>query len=100
MLGDGKNQSERSNRVVNFLFYESVMVGMTLFFFNWFCAFTASSMHDSVMLLVANYFFLFPNVLVVAICDKPTCISVNMMFPALYMDGIIRKRHKFLFFLV
>lgn len=66
LLVYGKVHSERTHSTINFIFYQSTMVGMTLFYYNWFCAFSASSMHDSVILLVANYFLVLPNIIVYA----------------------------------
>ena len=66
---------------------------MTLFYFNWFCSFTATSMHDSMLIFLSNFLFEVPNLLVYGLSDQPTNPAVNEKFPSLYVDGQIRKRY-------
>jgi phospholipid-translocating ATPase len=73
---------------------------MTLFYFNWFCVFTATSMHDSMTIFLTNFFFMVPNCLILGLADEPTVREVNHYFPALYVDGQIRKKYYLLFFLL
>ncbi len=64
---------------------------MTLFYYNWFCSFTSTSLHDSVALLLVTYLFTLPNILVHVTIDEPTNRYINLELPALYVDGHIRK---------
>jgi phospholipid-translocating ATPase len=72
---------------------------MTLFYFNWFCLFTATSMHDSMTIFLTNFFFLVPNALILGLVDEPTYRAVNHYLPALYADGQVRKKYFLVFFL-
>jgi phospholipid-translocating ATPase len=93
LLVHGKHHSERSTNLILELFYHSHFLGMTLFFFNWFCNFTATSLHDSIMLLLVNPLFQVPNLLVYGLYDQPSDAQINKSLPGLYVDGIIRKKY-------
>lgn len=73
---------------------------MTMFFFNWFCQFTATSLHDSMTVFLVIFLFIFPSAIALGLLDLPTNPIVNHKFPGLYVDGQIRTRHFHLYYLL
>lgn len=44
-----------------YIFYCSSLIAMTLFFYNWFCYFTATSIHESYMIFLYSMLFVGMN---------------------------------------
>jgi len=56
--------------MIIYLFYCAGFLGMTLFFYNWFCQFTATSLHDSMTVFLYIFLYTTPNALVIGLADK------------------------------
>ncbi|CAD8103907.1 unnamed protein product [Paramecium primaurelia] len=92
LLQKCKLHSERVSSMIKYLFYCAGFLGMTLFFFNWFCQFTATSLHDSMTVFLFIFLYTTPNALVIGLADLQTNPQVNTTIPTLYVDGQIRTR--------
>ncbi|CAD8200084.1 unnamed protein product [Paramecium octaurelia] len=100
LLQKCKLHSERVSAMIIYLFYCAGFLGMTLFFFNWFCQFTATSLHDSMTVFLYIFLYTTPNALVIGLADKQSQPAVNARFPAFYIDGQIRTRRFWFFYLI
>lgn len=69
------------------MFYQSIFLGMTLFFYDWYVASTSKSIHDSMTIFFIQFIFVVPNALALGLSDIPTIKEINQYFPALYVDG-------------
>lgn len=100
MMDYGKQQSDRMNNAIFEVFYQSLFIGMTLFYYNWFCSFLATSLYDSMFLFLARSLFELPNLIVYGVFHNSTINEINDRYPALYIDGMIRKQLRFEFYLI
>lgn len=92
MLNEGVLRITLLENLVFFLFYQSSLVGISLFLFYWFSALTLDNLYYS--LLIFFYFLLFssPNILIYAIFDRPIKDRILNVFPGLYCEGSLKKR--------
>jgi hypothetical protein len=100
MLFLGKPTSEKLDSLLHFLFYKSFMLGIPLFLFNWYSSFTGTTIHDSMFLFLYQFFFSSASIFMYGLYYKSSNKYVVNRFPALYIDGIIKKRKAFSFFLL
>ncbi|CAD8179034.1 unnamed protein product [Paramecium octaurelia] len=100
LLQKCKLHSERVSSMIIYLFYCAGFLGMTLFFFNWFCQFTATSLHDSMTVFLFIFLYTTPNALVIGLADLQTNPLVNKKIPTLYVDGQIRTRRFGFYYLI
>ncbi|CAD8190865.1 unnamed protein product [Paramecium octaurelia] len=100
LLQKCKLHSERVSSMIIYLFYCAGFLGMTLFFYNWFCQFTATSLHDSMTVFLFIFLYTTPNALVIGLADLQTNPLVNTSIPTLYVDGQIRTKRFGYYYLI
>lgn len=100
LLVDGRNFSNKMTQCVTFLFYKSYLIGLPLFYFNWFCSFTGTAQFESMMVFLYPCLFTFIPVIFFGTIQSNESDLVLLRFPGLYLDGRImrdRANKKFLF---
>ncbi len=100
LLVDGRNFSTKTQQCVTFLFYKSYLLGLPLFYFNWFCSFTGTAQFESMMVFLYPCLFTFIPVVFFGTVRSHESDLVLQRFPALYIDGKIQRHRahkKFLF---
>ena len=75
-------------------------MGIPIFLFNWYSSFTGTAIHDSMFIFLYQFLFITINILFLGIYDKPYSKVIIEKFPALYLDGIERKKKLFAKFLI
>jgi len=69
MIVKARHAYERSLNVLYFLFYKSTLLGLQLFYFNWYCSYTGTTLFDSLFIFFYNFLFSIPNVIVIGLLD-------------------------------
>ncbi|CAD8135801.1 unnamed protein product [Paramecium octaurelia] len=90
LLLQGKIYQEKLHHLILYCFYAAGLIGMSLFFFNWFCYFTSTSLHGSLILFFYVEIFIGLNGLLIGLFSKQTSYYINQLYPSLYIDGQIR----------
>jgi phospholipid-translocating ATPase len=57
LLTKSRSEAEKLHAILLYFYYSSGLIGMTMFFYNWFCYFTATSLHTSLMVLLYSFLF-------------------------------------------
>ena len=74
------------------MFYKSALLGMQLFYFNWYCAYTGTTLFDSLFVFSFSFLLAVPSLVVVGFLDEPLSSAVLSRFPALHIDGQRARR--------
>ncbi|XP_004587525.2 phospholipid-transporting ATPase VB [Ochotona princeps] len=77
----------RLARMVVYYFYKNVCYVMLLFWYQFFCGFTGSTMIDYWQMIFFNLFFTSLPPLMFGILDKDVCAETLLALPALYKSG-------------
>lgn len=95
ILNEGVLRLAVVENLIFFMFYQSFLIGITIFLFYWYCAIDFSRV--SYTLIIFFYFLLFstPNVLIYGVFDRPINTKVLKIFPGLYCEGPLKKRFIF-----
>ncbi|CAD8077107.1 unnamed protein product [Paramecium sonneborni] len=92
LLLQGKIYQEKLHHLILYCFFAAGLMGMSLFFFNWFCYFTSTSLHGSLNLFLYVQIFIGINALLIGLFSNQTSYYINQLYPSLYIDGQIRVR--------
>jgi len=92
ILNEGMVRISMQEKLIFFLFYQSFLLGITIFLFYWFCALDLSRL--SWTLMVFFYFLLFsgPNIMIYGVFNRPVNTKILKIFPGLYYEGVLKKR--------
>ena len=97
---DGRDISRKLGKTVNFMFYKSVLIGVPIFLSNIHNQATGAPLFDSVLVFLYSFLFSFFPIIFYGILDKGEPREILLKFPALYLDGRIKKYRAWIFFLV
>lgn len=100
LLVDGRDVSDKTEKVLHFMFYKSLVLGFPLFLFSLDSASTGSPLFDYMFIFLYSFLFTFVPTLVYGTCDRGEDREVLLAFPALYLDGKIKKGRAWLNFLI
>lgn len=95
ILVDGMNSFFKMQHLVFFMFYQCILFGMPLFYFNWYSAFSGTSLFDSLWVFLFNFLFNFISVFIYGIFENPFSATVLRIFPSLYVAGQVEKERVF-----
>lgn len=92
MLNEGLFRINLQENLVFFLFYQSFLIGFTIFLFFWFCILPLYHLYYSLMLFF--YFFMFssPSLLIYGLFGQSMKEKIVNIFPALCFEGLLKKR--------
>ena len=93
MLIEGIRRLTLLENLVYFLFYKSFLIGWTLFLYNWFCSFTATSIYSSIMVFLYSFLFFSFTLILYVLFDKPVSEETLRLFPALYKEALLKKKN-------
>jgi len=87
ILVEGTNAFFKMQTLIFFMFYMCILFGLPLFYFNWYSAFTGTSMFESLWVFLYNFLFNFVSILSYGLFDQPFSPTVLRTFPSLYVAG-------------
>lgn len=73
------------------MFYKCIIFGLPLFYFNWYSAFTGTSMFESLWVFLFNFLFNMVTITLYGVFEEPFSAPVLRMFPSLYVSGQVEK---------
>ena len=91
MIYYGRIKTDRQENIIYFSFYISYLLALHIFFFNWYSKFVATSILTGLEVFLYNCIFSIPNIIVYGLFDMPFRRKILRKFPALYLDGALRK---------
>ena len=91
MIYYGRIKTDRQENIIYFFFYLSYLLAFTIFFFNWYTKFVASSIPTDLEVFLYNCIFSLPNIIVYGVFDMPFKRKILRKYPALYLDGALKK---------
>ena len=91
MIYYGRIKTDRQENIIYFFFYMSYLLALNIFFFNWYTKFVASSLFTGLEVFLYNCIFSIPNIIVYGVFDMPFKRKILRKFPALYLDGALKK---------
>ena len=68
-------------------------MGIPLFLFNWDSTFTGTSIYQTLIVFLYQFVFSSINIIIYGIYDKPYSKKVLDKVPAIYLDGIKKKKN-------
>jgi len=92
MLFEGVPRIILQENMIFFLFYQSFLMGISLFLLYWFCAIPLNRLFYSLMIFFYFLFFTSPSILIYGLFDKPIKERILNVFPGLFCEGILKKR--------
>ena len=92
LLEQGVSFTHQIDHSIYYLFYKSVALTLPLFYYNWFCSMTGTSVYDSVVLFLFNFLFTFLPILCLTV-DQPFSKEYIQAFPAFYAESRYKKLH-------
>ena len=98
VLVQGRNFSNKIRQSVNYIFYKSYLIGLPLFYLNWFCSFTGTAQFESMLIFLYTFVFTFFPALVLGGTDSHESDKVLQHYPALYLDNRIYRNKTLLRF--
>jgi len=88
LLKHGRYNYQRMSNMILYMFYKNVLNSLTMFWFNFFCAFSGEKMYTEVAIQFFNLFYTSVPILLYATYDKDVAVSDAYRFPQLYSPGI------------
>lgn len=70
------------------MFYKNIAMSLTMFWFNFFCAFSGEKMYTEAAIQFFNLFYTSIPILLYATYDKDVSPEACMKYPQLYIAGI------------
>ncbi|EAS02708.2 adenylate/guanylate cyclase domain protein (macronuclear) [Tetrahymena thermophila SB210] len=95
ILVEGTNTYFKLQNLIFFMFYKCLLFGLPLFYFNWYCAFTGTSLFESLWVFLYQFLFNFITVFTYGIFERPFSTVVLKTFPSLYVSGQVEKDRVF-----
>ncbi|EGR32967.1 hypothetical protein IMG5_065350 [Ichthyophthirius multifiliis] len=95
ILVDGLNYFFRIQLLIYFMFYKSLLFGISLFYFNWYSLFLGSSLFDSMWVFLYDFILNLGTIFLYGIYDIPFQKTVLQIFPSLYISGQVEKQRVF-----
>ncbi|KAL4448656.1 hypothetical protein ABPG74_012745 [Tetrahymena malaccensis] len=95
ILVEGTNTYFKLQNLIFFMFYKCLLFGLPLFYFNWYCAFTGTSLFESLWVFLYQFLFNFITVFTYGIFETPFQTVVLKTFPSLYVSGQVEKDRVF-----
>ena len=97
---DGRDISRKLGKTVHFMFYKSVLIAVPIFLSNIHNQSTGAPLFDSMFIFLYSFLFSFFPVIFYGILDKGEPREILLKFPALYVDGRIKKYRAWIVFLI
>ena len=91
MIYYGRIKTDRQENIIYFFFYFSYLLGINIFFYNWYTKFVPTAILDGTEVFLYNCVFSIPNIIIYGLFDVPFKRKILRKFPALYLDGALRK---------
>ncbi|EGR27982.1 hypothetical protein IMG5_185650 [Ichthyophthirius multifiliis] len=92
ILLEGVNNFFQTQNLIYFLFYKSLLFGLSLFYFNWYSSFLGTSMFESMWVFLYDFIFNAGTVILYGLYDTPFQKIVLQIFPSLYVSGLVEKQ--------
>lgn len=87
MINKGVDLYERFNKLIGLLNYKDILIGMTLFVYNWAYNFSNHQLYESYFVLFYGHVLFILPIICFALYNKTFKIEVLNFFPALYLDS-------------
>jgi magnesium-transporting ATPase (P-type) len=88
LLKHGRYNYLRMSNLVCYMFYKNIGMSLTMFWFNFFCAFSGEKMYTEGAIQFFNLFYTSIPILLYATYDKDVSPQDAVRFPQLYRAGI------------
>lgn len=88
LLKHGRYNYVRMSNLICYMFYKNIGMSLTMFWFNFFCAFSGEKMYTEGAIQFFNLFYTSIPILLYATYDKDVAPEDAVGFPQLYRAGI------------
>jgi magnesium-transporting ATPase (P-type) len=87
LLKHGRYNYIRMSNVICYMFYKNILASLTMFWFNFFCAFSGQKMYTDGAIQFFNLFYTSLPIVMYGVYDKDVAVSDTIAFPQLYCAG-------------
>ena len=88
LLKHGRYNYIRMSNLVCYMFYKNILMSLSMFWFNFLCAFSGEKMYTEGAIQFFNLFYTSIPILLYATYDKDVAVADAIHFPQLYTAGI------------
>jgi len=88
LLKHGRYNYIRMSNLICYIFYKNVLCSLTLFWFNFRCAFSAQKPYTEAAIQLFNLFYTSVPIVLYSAMDKDVSVNNALSFPKLYTPGI------------
>jgi len=88
LLKHGRYNYIRMSNLICYIFYKNVLCSLTLFWFNFRCAFSAQKPYTEAAIQLFNLFYTSVPIVLYSAMDKDVSVHNALSFPKLYTPGI------------
>ena len=88
LLKHGRYNYIRMSNLICYIFYKNVLCSLTLFWFNFHCAFSAQKPYTEAAIQLFNLFYTSVPIVLYSAMDKDVSVHNALSFPKLYTPGI------------
>lgn len=88
LLKHGRYNYLRMSNLICYMFYKNICMSLTMFWFNFLCAFSGEKMYTEGAIQFFNLFYTSIPILLYGTYDKDVAVEDTQRYPQLYRDGI------------